>query len=249
MAISPIRPVDDFSSLQVQRALPFRGRRGTPPAVFPAPLRVHERHVAKNAGLHELQHVRVERIRAALEASLKHDAAGVFRRGRDRAGVFHGIGERRLAVDALARLQRRERDLTVTGRRRGNDDRVEVRRIEQPAPVRYRYRGGVRCVCGRALQEGFVDVADPPDHGGFGPPERVENLAAPRPESDEPESDRWSRSRLARGRLRERESLTARQQRQRPGRRLEELASIEGRIHCWGIARGTSKKRTPATRA
>ena len=162
-------------------------RRGAPPAVLAAPLRVDDREVAQDTALDELEHVPVERVRASLQSALEDDAGRGLRRGGDRPRVVDRVRDRRLAVDVLSSpAGRRRRDLAMQVGRRGDDDRVDAGGIQHAAPVGHGLR--LRRAAGGTLEERLVDVAQRGDLRRVGASERVHDVTAPRAETDDAEA-------------------------------------------------------------
>ena len=83
------------------------------PAYFLVPLGAGQDRLADGAGTDELEDEFLLRVRALLEAGLEKALFRGLGAQGDGAGVFDGVGQRRLAIDMLAGLERVQDDVLV----------------------------------------------------------------------------------------------------------------------------------------
>ena len=179
-----------FPQAPVQFRLALGIRRGATPARLLVPLRAGLHVVARGTGADEREEKLALRIGAESEAGLEVGFHRVARGDGDGACVLDGVRERRFAIDVLARLQRRHRDLFVLMRGRGNEHGLHVLVLQNFFVVGV--VGGLGRGFLRALLEGlgFVVVADGDDFRLRQTGERVENFPAPHIAADDRALDR-----------------------------------------------------------
>ena len=106
----------------VHQLVAFRRGSRAPPALAHVPLRTRHDGIAQRTGAHKIAHEMFARVSAHLQAGLEIQLHCFARRNCDCARVLDSVSQRRFAIHVLARLERREHDVFMEMRRRGDDD-------------------------------------------------------------------------------------------------------------------------------
>jgi hypothetical protein len=162
--------------------------------MMPAETCLLRRQLRQRAGAEEPEHVLLERVEPPLHARLEHLLRRAQRRLGDRLRVGDGVRERGLAVDVLARLQRREHEILVLVSRRRDEDRLDRLVVEHAAEVLLGRR--LRVALLRALVDALVGVTHRLHVRAGDGGERLQDVAPLVAEADH--RDRHRRRRLLR---------------------------------------------------